>query len=283
MNLKNTIQKAALVLLTFGAAQASQAQIVHGGFENWTRLNRLEAPDAWTSLNLLAEFGGDSANCIKSTDAHWGKYAALLNPSYVIIAGDTVPGLLLGQFTINSRPAGIRFFYKGMPVATDSMIVVAELYKGNTDSSENLVADLNWISNKATASYTLAQADFQYYDNRTPDTAVVTIIIGGDNTSFLKSKMWIDDIGFSAYPAAVDPAAAELNYHVYPNPSNGKVFVSGYESAGNTDIFDLNGRKVFRIPAGAHSADLSSLDAGLYLYRMDTPQGQLSGKILLSK
>lgn len=281
--MKKTLQTALLLAGAFFGTQTAQAQIVNGGFENWTKLNRLETPDAWTSLNLLAEFGGDSANCQKSTDAHWGKYAALLTPSYFVIAGDTLPGLIGGKFTINNRPAGIRFFYKGMPVSTDSMIVVVELYKGNTDSSENLVADLNWISGKSTSSYTLAQSDFQYYDSRTPDTAVVTIVIGGDNTSFLKSKMWIDDIGFSAYPADVDPAAAELNYHVYPNPSNGKVFISGYESAGNTEIFDLNGRRVFQIAAGASNADLSRLDAGVYIYRMETPKGQVSGKILLNK
>jgi len=281
--MKKTLQTALLLAGAFFGTQAAQAQIVNGGFENWTKLNRLETPDAWTSLNLLAEFGGDSANCKKSTDAHWGKYAALLNPSFIVLAGDTLPGLLLGQFTINSRPAGIRFFYKGAPTGSDSMIVVAELYKGNTDSSENLVGELNWVGGKATNTYTLAQADFQYYDSRTPDTAVVTIIIGGDNTSFLKSKMWIDDIGFSAYPADVDPAAAELNYHVYPNPSNGKVFISGYESAGNTEIFDLNGRRVFQIAAGASNADLSRLDAGVYIYRMETPKGQVSGKILLNK
>jgi len=283
MTLKNTIQKALLVILTVGAAKQADAQIVNGGFENWTKLNRLETPDAWTSLNLLAEFGGDSANCKKSTDAHWGKYAALLNPSYLTIASDTLPGLLLGQFTINSRPAGIRFYYKGTPVATDSIIVVAELYKGNTDSTDNLVAELNWSSAKATAAYTLAQANFQYYDSRTPDTAVVTILIGGDNGSFRKSKMWIDDIGFSAFPADVDPAAAELNYHVYPNPSNGKVYISGYQGCGRTELFDLNGRMVFSIPAGAATADLSILDNGLYLYRMETPQGYVSGKIMLNK
>jgi hypothetical protein len=283
MKLKHTIRTAALFFLSFGAAQQSQAQIINGGFENWTKLNRLETPDAWTSLNLLAEFGGDSANCKKSTDAHWGKYAAQLNPSYFVIAGDTLPGLLGGKFTINNRPAGIRFFYKGKPVGTDSMIVVVELYKGNTDSSDNLVADLDWISGKATTSYTLAQADFQYYDSRTPDTAVVTILIGGDNTSFLKSKMWIDDIGFSAYPADVAADVPALKHHLYPNPSNGKVFISGYQQAGRTELFDLNGRKVLSIPAGASTADLSALENGLYLYRIETPAGLVSGKITVVK
>ncbi|MBU6325194.1 MAG: T9SS type A sorting domain-containing protein [Bacteroidetes bacterium] len=283
MKLKSTIQTAALFFMSLGAAQQSQAQIVNGGFENWTKLNRLETPNAWTSLNLLAEFGGDSANCVKSKDAHWGKYAAQLNPSYFVIAGDTLPGLLTAKFTLNNRPAGVRFYYKGMPVGTDSAIVVVELYKGNTDSTDNLIADLNWVSGSKVSAYTLIQEDFQYYDSRTPDTAVVTIVMGGDATSFLKSKMLIDDIGFSAYPADVAADVPALKHHLYPNPSNGKVFISGYQQSGRTELFDLNGRKVLSIPAGASTADLSALENGIYLYRIETPAGLVSGKITLVK
>lgn len=283
MTLKNTIQKALLVILTVGAAKQADAQIVNGGFENWTKLNRLEEPVAWNSLNLLAEFGGDSAICRKSTDAHWGKYAALLTPSYIALAGDTLPGLLLGKFTIKNRPAGIRFYFKGAPVGTDSAIVIAELYKGNTDSTDNLVAELSWTSGSKVNAYTLVQEDFQYYDSRIPDTAVVTIVMGGDAGSFRKSKLFIDDIGFSAYPADVAADLPALKHHLYPNPSNGKVYISGYQGCGRTELFDLNGRMVFSIPAGAATADLSILDNGLYLYRMETPQGYVSGKIMLNK
>lgn len=261
----------------------AQAQIVNGGFEQWTNLLTMQDPTGWNSSNLFALFSGDSASVTRSRDAHWGQYAAKLTPRYSSLASDTLPALLIGQFPIASRPAGLRFMYKFKPGTGDSAIVSAELYKGSTDSSENLVGELTWTYGGTNTTYALGQADFEYYDSRTPDTLVVTIVVGQEAGSRESSTFLIDDITTTSFPAAV-AKSKELAINVYPNPGTGVFMLEGMAPGkALAQVYDLNGRLVRNAVVNNNRIDLSGLQAGCYLLQVENAGERFSGRLIISE
>jgi len=270
-------------IAAFASLSQARAQIVNGGFEQWTPLLTVEDPTGWNSSNLLALFTGDSASITKSRDAHWGQYAAKLTPRYNSLAADTVPAILIGQFPIASRPAGLRFMYKFKPVAGDSAIVTAELYKGSTDSSENLVGELIWNYGGTNNTYTLGQADFEYYDSRTPDTLVVTIVVGQEEGSRESSTFLIDDITTTSFPASVGKAEPKA-ITVYPNPGSGVFMLEGMAPGkALAKVYDLNGRLLRNAEVNNSRIDLSGMQAGCYLLQVETEGELFSGRLIISE
>lgn len=270
-------------IAAFASLSQAQAQIVNGGFEQWTPLLTVEDPTGWNSSNLLALFTGDSASVTKSRDAHWGQYAAKLTPRYNSLAADTVPAILIGQFPIASRPAGLRFMYKFKPGAGDSAIVTAELYKGSTDSSENLVGELIWTYGGMNNTYTLGQADFEYYDSRTPDTLVVTIVVGQEEGSRESSTFLIDDITTTSFPASVGKAEPKA-ITVYPNPGSGVFMLEGMAPGkALAKVYDLNGRLLRNAEVNNSRIDLSGMQAGCYLLQVETEGELFSGRLIISE
>jgi len=266
----------------FGTLTQSRAQIVNGGFEQWTPILTMEDPTGWNSTNLLALFSGDSASVTKTRDAHFGQYAAKLSPRYSSLADDTIPAILIGQFTIGSRPAGIRFMYKYNPGSGDSVTLTAALYKGNTDSMENLVGQLSWTLGSARNSYTMAQADFEYLDNRTPDTLVVTIVAGSDLGARTSTVFQIDDIGTSTFPAATTEWNP-LSIRISPNPGSGLFTLDGLPAANTTArVYDLNGRLVRSAAVNNNRIDLSGAQPGCYIIRVEGAAGIYSGRLILT-
>jgi hypothetical protein len=262
---------------------SSQAQIVNGSFERWTSLLTMEDPTGWNSSNLLALFSGDSASVIKSRDAHWGQFAVKLTPRFSSLASDTLPAILVGQFPISSRPAGLRFMYKLKAAAGDSAIVSAELYKGSTDSADNLVGDLTWTRGGNVNTYTLAQANFDYYDSRTPDTLVVTIVVGKETASSQRTMAMIDDIGVSAFPAevaTVNPTALT----VYPNPGQGIFMLEGIPSGKATArVYDMNGRLMRSVEVSNNSVNLNGLQSGCFMLQVETAAALFSSRLIVSE
>lgn len=270
-------------MAAFASFSQARAQIVNGGFEQWTPLLTVEDPTGWNSSNLLALFTGDSASVTKSRDAHWGQYAAKLTPRYNSLAADTVPAILIGQFPIASRPAGLRFMYKFKPGSGDSAIVSAELYKGSTDSSENLVGELTWTYGGTNSTYTLGQANFAYFDSRTPDTLVVTIVVGQESGSRESSTFLIDDITTTSFPASVGKAEPKA-ITVYPNPGSGVFMLEGMAPGkALAKVYDLNGRLLRNAEVNNSRIDLSGMQAGCYLLQVETEGELFSGRLIISE
>lgn len=270
-------------IAAFASHSQAQAQIVNGGFEQWTNLLTMQDPTGWNSSNLLALFSGDSASVTRSRDAHWGQYAAKLTPRFSSLASDTLPAILIGQFPIASRPAGLRFMYKFKPGSGDSAIVSAELYKGSTDSSENLVGELTWTYGGTNSTYTLGQANFEYFDSRTPDTLVVTIVVGQESGSRESSTFLIDDITTTSFPASAGKAEPKA-ITVYPNPGSGIFMLEGMAPGkALARVYDLNGRLVRNAEVNNSRIDLNGMQSGCYLLQVETAGELFSGRLIINE
>lgn len=70
-----------------------------------------------------------------------------------------------------------------------------------------------------------------------------------------------------------DNGSIDNNFIIYPNPSNGQIYIKSRYAVGNAiiSIFDINGRKVFGQPLELDpitNIDASRLDSGIYLMRI---------------
>ncbi|HSD13077.1 MAG TPA: T9SS type A sorting domain-containing protein [Flavobacterium sp.] len=112
----------------------------------------------------------------------------------------------------------------------------------------------------------------------------------------------VDDPAYSAtnwgtafHPTATYSANCLLNtnsnlmqaFTIYPNPSNGKVFINTPDliNINQITVFDLNGRIIRQVkPTGISEQtelDLTGIGQGVYLASIESEEGKLNAKIIL--
>ncbi|MCB0445730.1 MAG: T9SS type A sorting domain-containing protein, partial [Gelidibacter sp.] len=70
---------------------------------------------------------------------------------------------------------------------------------------------------------------------------------------------------------------------IYPNPTNGQVYFSGFDSDFTVDIFDFMGRRMTSkiINQSTNSIDISSNTKGVYLLLIKTEEATITKKMVL--
>lgn len=75
---------------------------------------------------------------------------------------------------------------------------------------------------------------------------------------------------------------AKLNITLYPNPANDILHISGVEEPAQLQLFDLNGRVVIeRQWNPGEEIDITMLEKGIYLVRLETEEGSISKKVMI--
>ena len=163
MNLKAFISILVFCTISFGLFAQS---IPNNSFENWAQKTYYEEPEQFLTSNPLSYSTTNTANVIKTTDAHSGNFAAKLE---TIATGDgPVPGALfigeIGETTINGgipfaeRPDSVKGFAKYSVPPLDTAYV-AVLFKkfgaplgicfiqftGTQNSWEEFSAPVSWL------------------------------------------------------------------------------------------------------------------------------------------
>jgi hypothetical protein len=71
---------------------------------------------------------------------------------------------------------------------------------------------------------------------------------------------------------------------IYPNPSTGKIILSGVPEAGNISVFDNMGNHVMEFSKlSGNTMDLGSLPNGLYMVRLQTHEGVKTARVNILK
>jgi hypothetical protein len=76
----------------------------------------------------------------------------------------------------------------------------------------------------------------------------------------------------------LDNAAASIN--IYPNPSNGLVYVMNASAIMNYKVYGLNGQSLFTQEGGG-VLDLQALPKGVYLLEVKSGEQKICKKIIL--
>ena len=279
-------------LTIFLLPAAIPAQILNGGFEQWTG----NTPDNWLTNN--AE--GFYVPITQSNSNHSGSYSVkgeVVNYQTIAMPPMLISGGAGGGFTISEKYLSLTGYYEFAPVGGDELFISALLYNGSSPIGAGSIEILG-----SAASYTPFSVGIEYIDTQLiPDNIVITIIIGasvGDPHS--GSEFKLDDLALSMTPTDVAvtpgtfPSSTVLNQN-YPNPFNPSTTI-GFSLPQNSEvsltIYDLSGQVVTRLidrqnmAAGYHSVPWKPntvLPSGVYFYDLEAGTFSQSKRMVFIK
>ena len=254
-----------LVTLQGRVAAQNNPQLVNSGFEDWNKrsLSYHEEPVSWFTLSPLKQYGYPSS-CVKTTDAHSGNYAILLETKagpFSDIPGILTSGNMLGAnnqpdfdhnfIPFNGRPSALHFWFKSTPATDDSVLCSIVLTKWNsTTMQRDTVAELYWQNKQVITTYTQTSASFIYYSSEIPDSMSFLFSTSTDAYSpTVGSRLFVDDL-LLVYNQNTfvqnNPQLDQINF--FPNPAHESITITHQLKQADLHIFDVNGKEVFFMP-----------------------------------
>lgn len=136
----------------------------------------------------------------------------------------------------------------------------------------DLATLLNWHRNDPPDDYEMNRNNIVYnwQKNRNPfiDMPLLVEYIWGNNVG----ESWSN-------PLSVDENLA-LDINVYPNPTNGKVYITGVNESLKCDVYSIDGRLIKQIHTMDNYIDLE-LTSGLYILKLMSDEKAVMKKIIL--
>jgi len=78
--------------------------------------------------------------------------------------------------------------------------------------------------------------------------------------------------------------SVDVQFSVHPNPTSAYVTITLADELISGSLVDMNGRsmeaKITKLAEGSYQVDMTNLSSGVYLLVIDTPESQLSKKII---
>jgi len=280
-----------IALFILLASTLAFSQIPNGDFETWNS----DGPSGWATPNapMLPQLVTQSPNAKTGSFAVKGEVVQW-SPGLVVApfiqSGDDASG-----FPYTQRPVKFTGNYILNPVGSDRLSVSVLLMKNG-----ELVGIAARTYSTATQNYLPLEVPFQYMNDDTPDTCVVTISIIGPvagSDYHLGTSFLVDDLKFSDSPVSVEeelnnPKAFSLMQN-YPNPFNPSTVIRfNLQTSGMVElgIFNAAGEKVAELvngqmESGNHeiSFNAQNLPSGTYFYRLTSGNITETKKMLLIK
>jgi len=108
---------------------------------------------------------------------------------------------------------------------------------------------------------------------------LVAVWVQDSVTREMFQSSYTDSVGVGI---RIIPGNQELK--IYPNPSTGKIILSGVPEAGNISVFDNMGNHVMEFSKlSGNTMDLGSLPNGLYMVRLQTHEGVKTARVNILK
>ncbi len=259
------------------------------GFENWGTNSLGEPqPSGYASL-------GANENTSDPTE---GSSALKLEVYYNAFLDDTIAASTLGQFSggnsidlgapytncPDSITGSVRFSLQNQ----DTAAIMAEVWSG-----PDTMATADTLFGGSQGSWTPFTITFDPIDcnGMTPDSIVIymtaeSVGLGqyvpdfqDRGTQTIGSTFELDGLVLhdSTNTSIMDLASKEGEYAVRPNPAQERVRFEFGSMAHRVQVFDMTGRKVRTAQVGQssfHNMDVSGMDEGLYIYRVQDRRGR---------
>lgn len=319
--MKQLLQKiataVAAVLFAGSALAQTPAAVPNGTFETWATRSGSEAPQGWirtdeillfSPLAPLAPLLVPTGTTTKATVAHGGSFAAQIQnvTKTTPLGSGVLPGVLLlgprvnpngngnigGGVPYTSRPTRLQFWYKltGDNALKDSAAVAVGLHK--TQSGSTKIVSFDAVLLTPAPNYTLLDIPLTYLESFAPDTLEMLFTSGLAETITAGTTLTVDDVVLTGTVTATRNPATESALQIYPNPSTSGEFSlaslgSAALSTAPLTVADVTGRVVLRQAAAPVSAsrgrlvNLRGQKAGVYMLKLDTPEGPLTRKLVI--
>ncbi len=217
----------------------------------------------------------------QSKDAQHGLYAVRLAPGLVYLGLNEqffINGSLLGSDAIERIPESMSFYVKGFLQENDSAYVSVELLK---NGEELYYTCVELEESNLTDKYQKITVDIGYEEAIQPDTIIVLISCGTALGNIEGSYMYVDNMEFTYKVNITDYNENKSKVRIYPNPSNGQVYISAPQNAG-IRIYDISGKMIEnRINIDADSVLDLTLSSGMYFVQIQTGDNITTKKLII--
>lgn len=204
------------------------------------------------------------------------------------------------RLAFTSKPDSIVGYYQYTPgAAGEQGKVTAILHTGDyndpetpvnsnhPDLSANKIARALFVTPAASVStWVRFSAPFVYINSTTPAYIMINMTSSNNQTTTVTgSKIWLDDISFIYNPVNVSETSLDKMVNVYAFEKNIYVdFVNKNNEQSSLEIYDVTGKmiKTFRVENNTFNTfELSSLNSGLYLYKLSANSQSKFGKVFI--
>ncbi len=263
-------------------APGVSAQVVNGGFENWTNGN----PDGWNTLN----FPGYYVPITQSTQSHSGSYA--MQGSVVTYLNVAVPPLPSDLFPVSQRYAYLTGYYRFAPVGADTFGVTVTMYTQMAPMAGGI-----FMTGATASSYTQFSVPLTYGSEQVPDSCLIQIFIVNQGAVHVGSTFLVDDLSLGGTATSIEaqrevPAKFSLSQN-YPNPFNPSTTISydlPLRSHVSLAVYNTLGQQLVQlvneeVETGHHEVkfDAAGLSSGVYFYRLEAGSVVVTKKMTLMK
>lgn len=190
----------------------------------------------------------------------------------------------------------LSFWYLYSPQLGDTAQCRALLVKNRIPQGGGLVK----ITSPTTGTnWQQATIPFTYVDSQTPDTLYILFSSSSlDRLPKPGSVFWVDDVSVTLL-SGVNELSIENKIGIFPNPSEGIIEIrSEGQELSELKVYNVSGEIVYKkalsdlrnigngnsLPINySTTMDLSEQNAGIYFLQIQTKQGMISKKIIISK
>jgi Secretion system C-terminal sorting domain len=257
------MKKQVLVVLALVAAFATQAQLVNGGFENWTTVSVVSNPDGWLSSNSTST----PQAVTPASPGHSGQKCAKLSAA----GGSQNPGGVAQYISAAGQDIStISYYLKGSFSATDSIIVGAVSMAA--DSSILSIASGLYVGSQVTSAWTMKTETAINIASGTPAILEVIILVSGNAGSTGYAE--VDDVNLSTVTAVVEqnPSASNMIQQAFITDHSLQLNLNdNVHGLVTLDVMSLTGVRVYSQQFAASTSerfDLSQLSSGIYIVQV---------------
>jgi hypothetical protein len=290
MKTKTTLM---IAMLAFTSIAFGQQQLTNHSFENWDTIGDYTQPSNWYSLNPLTQVGYDPSTTITS-DAQDGQYAVMLESKSgsfndytgLLCTGPILDDQLNPNFTkmkvaFSDKPTAFTFYYKSLPIAGDSALIVMALTKWNTANLRtDTIAIATGMFGQTVATYTKAILPFEYTLNTTPDSMFIIATSSADGFNPTVGSIFIIDNMELSYSVGL-AERNKLAVQVYPNPANECITIQGTSTETTYVMRDLYGKEVATGALSNPQISTTSIPEGVYVMELQLNGIQAVQKIVI--
>lgn len=145
------------------------------------------------------------------------------------------------------------------------------------------------VNSSGTLSTTISFDNYQWNLNGSPisgaNNSTYTTTQDGDytvtatNNNECVSAVFSNVITIGGGTGAELTTNSKINITLYPNPTNGEIFIQTTEKVNLIQISDMNGRLLL-IATNADDLDLSTFENGIYLVQVETENGTFAERVI---
>lgn len=292
MALPKALIRNAVLLVFLLTTRLSYSQILNGGFEQWdSTYANVYSNELSTVFGVPSPLGGaiqhwttgSPYGISQTTDSYSGDYSLILHNWYSYVTEtinykDTIsyrPEYLQGYFKYNTTS------YDGIAVGT--MNVTLTRFNGVSNDTVGSGA----YSFDSTLVYTPFQIAINYVSADTPDSIHIYAINADRNCTYniICNLLYLDNLSLSDVPLdASTQSVHDPLIEVYPNPSNGVVYIRHSTSQQlQFTLYNALGEKIYEeaLTDGVHTINLSAFSHDLYFYTVSSGRQVMdSGKLI---